>query len=86
MPRVESAPNSPAEIGSGSGGFAPCARMSNVRTWKPAALRNWAIGRVLSRADSQPWTSRTAGPGAPSWAGIHHPGSVCPADSIAMSS
>ena len=58
-----SAPNSPALTGSVSAGFAPWPRTSTVRQWKPAAWRNWAIGSVRSRADSQPWTRATPGPG-----------------------
>ena len=58
-----SAPNSPALTGSVSAGLAPWPRTSIVRQWKPAAWRNSAIGSVRSRADSQPWTSATPGPG-----------------------
>ena len=74
----ESAPNSPALSGRSSGGFAPWARTSNVRQWNPAALRKSAIGSVRSRADSQPWTSTTAGPGAPPRAGMNQAGRSSP--------
>ena len=73
-----SAPNSPAVSGSSSGAFAPCPRTSNVSTWKPAACRICAFGSVRSRADSQPWTSRTPGPLAPPRPGSTSPGSRRP--------
>ena len=67
-----SAPNSPAVIGSVSATFAPWPRTSTARQWKPAACRNWTIGRSRSRADSQPWTTATPGPGRAA-GGRHEP-------------
>ena len=45
-----------------------------------------AIGRVRSRADSQPWTRTTPGPGAPSRAGMNQAGSGSPSDSMSIDS
>ena len=45
-----------------------------VRQWNPAACRNSAFGSVRSRADSQPWTSATPGPGCPPRAGMNQAG------------
>ena len=39
-----------------------------------------AIGRVRSRADSQPWTRTTPGPGAPPRAGMNQAGSSSPSE------
>ena len=58
-----------------SAGLAPWPRTSKVRQWKPAAWRKTASGSVRSRADSQPWTRTTPGPGAPSRAGMNQAGS-----------
>ena len=85
-PASASAPNSPALSGRSSAGLAPLPRMSRVRQWKPAALRKAAIGRVRSRADSQPWTRTTPGPGAPSRAGMNQAGSGSPSDSMSIDS
>ena len=63
----------PPLSGSASAGLAPWPRTSKVRQWKPAACRKTAIGRVRSRADSQPWTSTTPGPGC-AVAGGNEPG------------
>ena len=81
-----SAPNSPALSGSSSAGFAPLPRTSKVRQWKPAAWRKTAIGSVRSRADSQPWTRTTPGPGAPPRAGMNQAGSGSPPDSMSIDS
>ena len=81
-----SAPNSPALSGSSSAGLAPFPRTSKVRQWKPAAWRKATIGRVRSRADSQPWTRTTPGPRAPSRAGMNQAGSASPPDSMSIDS
>ncbi len=81
-----SAPNSPAVSGRSSAGLVPLPRTSKVRQWKPAAWRNSAIGSVRSRADSQPWTSTTPGPGAPSRAGMNQAGSRIPPEAMSIDS
>ena len=45
-----------------------------------------ASGNVRSRADSQPWTRTTPGPGAPSRAGMNQAGSETPPDSMSIGS
>ena len=74
-PRAHRARTRPALIGSVSAGLEPWPRTSIVRQWNPAAWRKTAFGSVRSRADSQPWTRATPGPGWPPRAGMNQAGS-----------
>ncbi len=78
-----SAPNSPALSGSVLGRVGAVA--ADVEGQACGTRRRGgraASGSVRSRADSQPWTRTTPGPGAPSRAGMNQAGSGTPSDSI----